>query len=79
MRLVALIISVPRRASISATLSSYEVCKFCISKMCLVALIMSVPRRASNSATMGSYESLGFYIQKMRLVALIIFGTWELL
>ena len=46
MRLVALIIFVPGRASNSATVSSYEDFKLCIYKMRLVALIMFVPGRA---------------------------------
>ena len=43
MRLVALIILVPGRASNSATVSSYEGFKFCIQKMRLVALIILAP------------------------------------
>ena len=62
MRLVALIILVPGRASNSATVSSYEGCKFCIQKMRLVALIMLVTGRASNLATVSSYEGFEFCI-----------------
>ena len=62
MRLVALIILVPGRASNSATVSSYEGSKFCQKKMRLVALIILVPERASNSATVSSYEGSKFCI-----------------
>ena len=55
MRLVALIILVPGRASNSATVSCYEGSKFCIQKIRLVALIILVPGRASKSATVSSY------------------------
>ena len=79
MRIVALIIWVPGRASYSATVSSYEGFKFCIQKMRLVALIILVPGRASNSATVSSYEGFKFCIQKMRLVALIILVSGAIL
>ena len=72
MRLVALIILVPGRASNSATVSSYERFKFCIQKIHLVTLIALVLGIASNSAAVSSYEGFKFCIQKMRLVALII-------
>ena len=56
MRLVALIILVPGRASKSATVSSYEGFKFRMQKMRLVGLMILVPGRASNSATVSGYE-----------------------
>ena len=53
MRLVALVILVPGRASNSATVSSCAGSTFCIYKMRLVALIMLVAGRGSNLATVS--------------------------
>ena len=63
MRLVALIILVPGRASNAATVSIYgsEVLHI---KMRLVALIILVPGIASNSATVSSCEGFKSCMQR---------------